>query len=117
MAEDKAEDRPATAAETAAAQAVKADAQKNLTPAEAEAEDLTKGQKAQAEVVQEKLANPPQSNEMHLASDLMAASRTLFGVPPEVVAGAMHHAGIEMTQEVTVESVAANIESYMDQPA
>lgn len=118
MAEDKpAAPPPATAVETVASQVVKAETQKNMTPAEAEAADVTKAQAAQAEAVKEQLANPPVSTELHVASDLMDASRTHFGVPPEIVAGALHHAGVEMTDEVTVETVAAHIESFMDVPA
>lgn len=119
MADEKAAAQPQpTAVENVAAQAIKAETQKGMTPAEAEAADVTKAQAAQAEAVKEQLANPAGvPGEMHVAADLMEASRTHFGVPPEIVAGALHHAGVEMTDEVTVETVAGHIESFMDVPA
>lgn len=117
MADEKAAAQPPTAVEARAAQAIKADQEKDMTPAEAEAASVTRAQAQEAEVQKDKLANPPTSTELHVASDLMAASRTLYGVPPETVAGALHNAGVEMTDEVTVESVATHIQSFMDLPA
>lgn len=117
MAEEKAAAQPPTAVEAAAAQAIKADTQKDMTPAEAEAASVTRAQAQEAEVQSEKLASPPSTGELHVASDLMAASRTLYGVAPEIVAGALHNAGVEMTDEVTAESISAHIQSFMDLPA
>lgn len=109
---------PATAAETAAAQAVKASQQKGMTKEEIRAQETTRAQEKQSEETARALEeNRREDNEMHQVSDLMAASSRLYGVAPEVVAGACHHAGLEMTQEVTAGDLQAHIRSFLDQPA
>lgn len=113
-----AEEKPATAAETAATQAVKASQQKGMTKEEIRAQETTRIQGKQSEETAQALEeNRREDNEMHLVSDLMASSQRLYGVAPEVVAGACHHAGLEMTQEATAGDLQAHIRSFLDQPA
>lgn len=110
-------EKPATAAETAAAQAVKATQQKGLTAEERAAQDTTRNIEKQGAETHQLLDDPRNDNELHQISDLMAASSRLYGVAPEVVAGACHLAGLEMTNEVTSDDLATHIRSFLDQPA
>jgi primosomal protein N' len=105
-----------TAAENAAAQALKAVAHEGMTEEEARADDRAVQQHKQRRET-EKALKKAQSEELHVAADLMPASSLLFGVPPEVVAGAIHFAGLEMTDEITTGDLATHIKSFMDQPA
>lgn len=117
MADETEKAPKVTAAETAAAQAVKATQQKGMTAAERAAADTTEVNEKQADETAQLLDNPREDNELHLVSDLMAASSRLYGVAPEVVAGAVHLAGLEMTTEIRSEDLATHIRSFMDQPA
>src|SRR4051812_13487671 len=104
-----------TAAEAAAA-ALQAVSNTGMTEEEAkdDAKALKLGkQKRDAELARKKAV----ADELHVASDLMAAATRLYGVPPEVVAGAMHNAGLEMTDELTIGDLETHIKSFMDQPA
>lgn len=101
MADDTSDPPAATNAEAAAAQAIK-------VPPKAKA--ATKAE----ETVQ--VANEP-DNELHQVEDLVASSSRIYGVPPEVVAGAAHFAGLEMTSESTIPALADHIKAFMAQPA
>ena len=74
-------------------------------------------QEAQAAETAEILQGAQDDGEKHVISDLMAASTRLFGVPPEVVAGAAHHAGLEMTDECSIPALASTIQAFMAEPA
>lgn len=70
----------------------------------------------------EPVAEPVQTNyspftEGHVLEDLINASTVLLGVLPEVVSGAAHKAGWEMTQTVTVEQAKQAISTFLATPA
>lgn len=117
--ESKADEKakPATATETAAAQALTQVEEQGMTPEEVHAGRIRGQQAEQGHVVEELLQNPPKDDEYHTVSDLMASSSRLFGLPPEMVAGAAHHAGLEMTDEVSVVDLAHHVKAYMALPA
>jgi hypothetical protein len=108
-------DAPATALETQAQQALEAAATKGMSKEERQAARVTaaNAQKEEAGVP----AQTAEDSEIHLVEDLMNASAPMFGVPPEVVAGAAHAAGLEMTSEVTQADMAGHINAFMAQPA
>lgn len=113
---DETPDTP-TAAEDAAKAALKQAGQKGMTKEEARADDRTKVQEKQADETAEQLKRTPDDGEVHLVSDLMAASVRLWGVPPEMVAGAAQLAGLGMTEECTITVLRRHIKAYMAHPA
>lgn len=74
-------------------------------------------QEAQATETAAMLDAPRDDGETHVISDLMGASTRIFGVPPEVVAGAANFAGLEMTDECTIPSLANHVKAFMAEPA
>lgn len=56
--------------------------------------------------------SPP---ELHGVESLVAASRSLFEVAPEVLAGAVHAAGIDQTSSITIEQARAMLDTYLKQ--
>ena len=58
-----------------------------------------------------------QTTEKHQVEDLIAAAQGCFGTNPEIVAGAAHMAGLEMTDEITLDVMAGHIKSFLATPA
>jgi hypothetical protein len=52
-------------------------------------------------------------NEKHVAETLIAASPAMFQVAPEVTRGALHHAGVSPTDEITIRDAHTAIAAFL----
>lgn len=108
---DKPADAPAPPAKVANRPAKTQTVEPNPEPG------VVAGQPALAERPTFDAAPPQPVVEGHLLSDLTNASQVLVGCSPDVLAGAAHKAGWEMTETVTVEQAKQAVSEFLSIPA
>jgi hypothetical protein len=112
-----ADETPETSTETAKAPTAAEKAAAEKAAAALKEASAPTPQEAQAAETAEMLQTAKDDGEKHVISDLMQASTRIFGVPSEVVAGAAHFAGLEMTDETSIPELANTIQAFMAEPA